>query len=326
MVLVTGASGFLGRHLVRSLSPQGPVKALYYNHPPGKDIADLSNITWIKCDLLDPAALEEVMADVTEVFHCAAVVSFDRHLRDEMLHFNVESTANIVNASLLQGIRKMVYVSSVSALGRTGDKNKEITEEAEWGESKYNSAYGLSKYLAEMEVWRGIGEGLDAVIVNPGIILGPGDHKDLSVRLMKIISREYPFYPIGITSWVGIDDVVNILKMLMQSDVSAERFIISGGNFSYQEIFNYMAAALQKKNPRYRANRFLSGVVWRLNSLKSMLTGKRSVITKESVTNANAHSIYNNQKFLQTFPAFSYTPIQQTIERMAWSFTHPLED
>src|SRR6202012_3357226 len=126
----------------------------------------------------------------------------------------------------------------------TGDGSKEITEEEEWGESKYNSAYGLSKYMAEMEVWRGIGEGLNAVIVNPGVILGAGHEQDLAVQLMKIVYKGFPFYPRGITSWVGADDVVKALTMLMASDVEAERFIISEGNFSYRDIFTLMAHAL----------------------------------------------------------------------------------
>ena len=159
MILVTGASGFVGRHLVQHLSAQGnKVRALYNKHAPAEYLKNLPGVHWMQCDLLDVYAVEAALQDITMIYHCAAIVSFDPALREEMLHFNVESTANIVNQALLQDINKMVYLSSVAALGRTGE-SKEITEEEEWGESKYNSAYALSKYLAETEVWRAIGEG-----------------------------------------------------------------------------------------------------------------------------------------------------------------------
>ena len=196
MVLVTGASGFLGQHLVRYLSAHGvSMRAIYHKHEPAIELKNLAGTEWVCCDLLDVFAVAEAMQGITDIYHCAAIVSFDPRKQEEMLHFNPESTANIVNQALEQGgIRKMVYVSSVAALGRSGDEEKEITEEEEWAESKYNSVYGVSKYLAETEVWRGIGEGLNAVIVNPGIILGKTTGHDLSAQLMKMVYREFPFY------------------------------------------------------------------------------------------------------------------------------------
>jgi len=252
MILVTGASGFLGQHLVRHLSAQGElVRALYHTHPPAQELKNLPCIEWMCCDLLDIFDVEEAMQGVSDVYHCAAIVSFDPRQHRKMLHFNPESTTNIVNQAISQGIRKLVHVSSVAALGRNGDATKEINEDTEWEDSKYNSAYGLSKYLAEMEVWRGIGEGLNAVIVNPGIILGPGNGHDLSSQLMKIVYREFPFYSKGITSWVDVQDVITAMTMLMGSDVEADRFIVSNGNSSYMEIFTTMALALGKKPPRF---------------------------------------------------------------------------
>lgn len=214
----------------------------------------------------------------------------------------------------------MVYVSSIAALGRTGNSKAQITEEAEWENSKYNSAYAVSKYLAEMEVWRGIGEGLNAAIVNPGIILGAGTGHDLSAQLMKMVYYNFPFYSKGVNSWVGATDVVNAMTMLMASEVEEERFILSTGNFSYKEIFTLMAGALNKKPPRFAINSLMTGIGWRASVLLRALFGIKTVITKETARNANTFYYYNNQKLLRSLPGFSYTPLAHTIEVMARSF------
>lgn len=321
MVLITGASGFLGQHLVRYLSVHGvKARALYNKHSPSEELKSLPGITWVRADLLDVFDVEVAMAGITDVYHCAAIVTFEPRLIDEMLHFNPESTANVVNQALVQGIRKLVYVSSVAALSRPGNAEKEITEEQEWGESKYNSAYGISKYLAETEVWRGIGEGLNAVIVNPGIILGAGNWNKGSAQLMKVAYEEFAFYTNGVTSWVDVSDVVKVLAWFMQSDIEGERFIVSAGNFAYREIFTLMADSLNKRPPRIHANSFVAGLAWRWGWLQSALSGRNAVITKETARNAHGVSLYNNQKLLATIPDFSYTGIDQTIKQMAQSF------
>ncbi len=294
---------------------------MYNRHAPAAELKDLPHTEWIACDLLDIFAVEEAMQGITDIYHCAGIVSFDPRKHDAMLHFNPESTANIVNQALQQDIRKMVHVSSVAALGRPGSGEKEITEDEEWVESKYNSAYGTSKYLAETEVWRGIGEGLNAVIVNPGIILGETTGHDLSAQLMKMVYKEFPFYSSGVSSFVDADDVVKIMVMLIGSDIESERFIISGGNYSFREIFNLMAAALNKKpSPLCSATPFMTSLAWRLSKLQSIFFGKKTLVTKETASNANALSYYNNTRLLKAFPDFTYAPIGQTIAHMARSF------
>lgn len=321
MILITGASGFLGQRLVRYLSAGGQrVRALYCSSVPTPDLAALPGVEWLQCDLLDVFAVAEAMEGVTHIYHCAAIVSFLPREREAMLHFNTESTANVVNQALEQGIEKMVYVSSVAALGRTGNDEKPITEEEEWGESAYNSAYGLSKYLAETEVWRGIGEGLNAVIVNPGVILGPGDWHRGSAQLMKVAYDEFPFYTTGATSWVDAADVTAIMVRLMAGSAAGERYIVSGGNYTYKHVFTLMAQALGRKPPRYKAGSLITGLAWRWSMLKSALTGAKPVITRETATNAQGISIYKNDKLLSELPDFRYTPIDITIKNMAQAF------
>lgn len=320
MILVTGASGFLGSHLVKYLSAKGqPVRALYNKHAPSEELKSLPNISWARYDLLDIYEVEEMMKGITEVYHCAAIVSFNPDKADDILHFNAESTANIVNQALQQGIRKMVHVSSVAAIGRTKAK-REITEEEEWEESKYNSIYGKSKYAAELEVWRGIGEGLNAAIINPTIILGAGNWDEGSAGLMKMVYNEFPFYTTGITGWVDVEDVVRIMYMLMQSDVSAERFILSSGNEAYKDVFTMMAKELGKKPPHIKASPLLTGLIWRWFTLLRIMGRKKNLITKETAANAQNVSLYNNTKLTGYFPNFTYTPLSATIQRMAQSF------
>ncbi len=322
MILVTGASGFLGSHLVHMLSAQGAtVRALYHSRPPSAADIVLPGVTWHKADLLDIYDVEEAMAGITHVYHCAAIVSFQPNEHQKMLHFNPESTANVVNQAIEEGIEKMVYVSSIAALGRGSEQKKEITEEEQWGESGYNSAYAISKYLAETEVWRGIGEGLNAVIVNPGVILGEGDFSEGSAALMSIVNKEFPFYTDGITAWADVKDVAAIMMALMQSDIEGERYIVSEGNYAYKDIFTRMAKTLGKKPPHIHAGAFITNMAWRLGRVQAWL-GKKPLITRETARNAQNQSFYDNGKLLKALPSFAYTAIDETIVRMAAAFSH----
>lgn len=318
MVLVTGASGFLGQHIVRLLSGKGQeVRAMYHKHPPSCSLASLPGVKWMRSDLLDVFDVEEAMDGVSEVYHCAAVVSFQPADRKRMLHFNIESTANVVNHALTQHIRKLAYISSVAAIGRTGETAKVITEEENWDECSYGSAYGLSKHLAETEVWRGIGEGLNAVILNPGIILGPGNWNEGSAQLMKMADRQFPFYTSGINSWTDVRDVAHAAFLLMNSGITTERFIISAGNYSYKKIFTLMADKLGKKAPSIKAGTLLTGLTWRYYALRSLMTGRKSLVTRETAHTASSISHFANGKLLNALPEFEFHPIEDTISYMA---------
>lgn len=321
MILVTGASGFVGQHLVRQLSAQGKtVRALYRNTPPDAALQSLPGISWQQADLLDIYEVAAVMNGISDLYHCAAIVSFDPARKEEMMHQNVECTTNLVNAALEQGIRKFLYVSSIASLGRSEGDTMSINEDTEWEESNRNSVYSISKYQAEMEVWRGIAEGLEAVMINPGIILGEGNWSKGSAKLMQVVAGEFPFYTQGVNSFVDVMDVVSIMITLMESPIHTERFIVSAGNFEYRDIFTQMAIALGKKPPSIKASPLLTSLVARWTVLKSRFTGTEPTITPETARNAQTRCYYNNEKLLNTLTGFRYRPIAETIQRMAAAY------
>ncbi len=314
MILVTGASGLLGSHIVKELSKQGKqVKALYNSSKPAN--AALNSVQWIQGDILDVVQLEEMLQNVEQVYHCAGAVSFNSKNKRKLFKINVEGTANVVNACLKAGVTKLVFVSSVAALGRIRE-NEAITEKMNWTEETSNSEYGKTKYLAEMEVWRGIGEGLNAVIVNPVIILGAGNWEKGSSEIFKSAYDEFPWYTEGISGFVDVQDVTKAMLLLMDSDIVAQRFIISSENISFKDVFTHIAKCFGKKPPHKKVTPFMAAIVWRLEWLKSKFTGKDPLLTKETAKTAQAKVRFDNSKLLLQLPQFQYTPIKKSIERI----------
>ena len=312
MVLVTGGAGLVGTALIKQLLAQGStVRAIYNNTP----LAEFNSpaLQHFQCNILDPTSLEEAMQHVEQVYHCAAVVTFNPARKKELFKINVEGTTNVVNAALTTGVKKLVYVSSVAALGRLRE-NEIITEEMSWTPETGNSNYGESKYLAELEVWRGIGEGLEAVMVNPVIILGGGDWNSGSSQIFKSAYDEFPWYAEGVSGFVDVRDVAKAMISLMESNISSERFIISAANRSYRDIINLIAKAFGKKLPYKKVTPFIAKIVWRLEALKCSFTGKDPLVTKETAASAIAKVHYDNSKLLKLFPDFSYRSIEETIE------------
>lgn len=313
MILVTGGTGFLGSYLLRALVQAGkPVRALYRSRIPEQvnDIKD--KVEWFQADVLDTGALEDAMQGITEIYHCAAIVSFQPDQRDEMLKANIEGTANVVNLAIDGGIRKIVHVSSVAALGRARQQTA-ITEDAEWEESGNNSNYAISKHLSEMEIWRGIAEGLDAVIVNPSIILGSGFWHDGTGLMLKNAWKEFPYYTEGVNGFVDVRDVVTAMIRLMDSPVTGERFILNGGNWAYRQLFTRMAEAMGKKPPHISAKPWMAALVWRMEKLRSLFTGKRPLITRETARTAQLKVYYSSEKIVQSLPGFKFRPLDETV-------------
>jgi dihydroflavonol-4-reductase len=314
MILVTGGAGLLGKELITQLIAQGKsVKALYNKTPLSNFNSSL--VQQIKCNILDVVGLEEAMQNVEQVYHCAAIVSFNPKHKQQIFKVNIEGTANVVNAALNAGVKKMVFVSSVAALGRIRE-DKPIDETMNWTPETSNSAYGQSKCLAEMEVWRGVAEGLDAVMVNPVIILGNGNWEDGSTKIFKSVYEEFPWYTTGSTGFVDVKDVVKAMIALMYSNITAQRFIVSAENKTYQQVFNLIADAFGKKQPRKIVTPLIAALAWRVEAIKSWFTKKEPLLTKETTKTALAKVTFDNSKLLKHLPNFSYNKIEDTIERV----------
>ncbi|MBX2932214.1 MAG: NAD-dependent epimerase/dehydratase family protein [Chitinophagaceae bacterium] len=320
MILVTGASGLVGSHLIQQLVAQKKqVRALYHNSPPSLEEFGEA-VEWFKADILDVVTLEEAMQNITQVYHCAAIVSFNPSQKKQIHHTNIQGTANVVNACLQNNIDKLVFVSSVAALGRIRE-DKPIDETMNWTEETSNSEYGKSKYLAEMEVWRGIGEGLNAVIVNPVIILGAGDWHKGSTEIFKTAYNEFPWFTEGTTGFVDAQDVAKAMILLMNSNISAERFILSAETISYKNIFTLIANAFHKKPPHKKVTPFLASIVWRWEAIKGKFTGIAPLLTKETAKTAQTKASFDNNKLKEFLPQFQYTASVDTVNRICKELT-----
>lgn len=317
LVLVTGGTGFVGSYLLRLLAQRGwRVRALRRPDSPMDLVQDLAaQVEWFEADVTDIVALEDAFEGVTHVCHCAAMVSFHPRDKQRMMQVNVEGTANIVNLALDFGVKKLVHVSSIAAIGRTKER-PDLDEQSKWVTSKNNSQYAISKYLGEQEAWRGHFEGLPTAIVNPAIILGSGFWDSGSARFFKQLDAGLPFWPIGRSGFVDVRDVAQFMLLLLEGDVVGERFILNAQNMPYRDFFNQIAQALGRKPPRIRVAPWLSEVAWRVEWLKEKLLGVPPIVTKESARSSVSQFRYDNQKSLG-LSGFSYRPLADTVRETA---------
>ena len=311
MILVTGGAGLLGNTLIEMLLQKGENVRATYNSTP-LALNTFTNFETVKCDILDVYALEDALQDVTEIYHCAGLVSFNPKDEKKLYSINVEGTANVVNAALNAGVRKFVHVSSVAALGRIRP-GEMIDENMLWTEETSNSKYGHSKYLGEMEVWRGVAEGLNAVIINPSIILGAGNWNEGSTKIFKSVYDEFPWYTEGTSGFVDVKDVAVAMIQLMESNITAEKFIISAENISYRDLFTMMAKAFGKKAPSKKVTPFIAALTWRMENIKSMFMGTSPLLTRETANTALTKVEYDNRKLITQLSGFKYRNMQDTI-------------
>lgn len=323
MILVTGASGLLGSHLIGELVKRGQkIRCLYRSNKSLKkaeqhfcylhDSPELihSRIEWVQGDLLDYHSLEKALKGVHQVYHCAAMVSFRNKDRDLMYLINQKGTANLVDACLLTGGIRFCHVSSVAALGRNV-QGEVINEENHWKTNYKTSAYAISKYAAEREVWRAAEEGLEMFIVNPSVILGPGNWKTDSSRIFHLVYRGMPFYTSGVTGYVDVRDVVNIMVRLMESSLRGERYIISAENVAIRDLFTMIANNFQKRPPFIPVpEQVMKSVATLLRPLSWL--NIEPPLTRDIARASHNRYYYDNSK-IRKLLSYEFIPIENSV-------------
>jgi nucleoside-diphosphate-sugar epimerase len=225
---------------------------------------------------------------------------------------NVAGTANVVNLCLEAGIKRLIHISSVASLGRTSN-GEIISEKKQWVESKINTHYAISKYRSEMEVWRGFAEGLEGVILNPSTIVGFGNWNNSSCAIFKNAFEEFPWYTNGLNGFVYVEDVARVIIHLMNSKITGERFIISAENWTFKQLLSAMADGFHKKHPSREASPAIGQFAWRLEKIKSVFTGKKPLLSRESAKVAQSRTSFDNRKILSVLPGFQFTPLDAAI-------------
>ncbi|MCX6251978.1 MAG: NAD-dependent epimerase/dehydratase family protein [Bacteroidetes bacterium] len=330
MILVTGGTGLLGSHLLFELTRSGkPVRALKRNSSNTAIVKKIfsyytqeadflfKKIEWFDADLLDFSTIEEALDGITEVYHCGAVVSFFSKDYARMLKVNIEGTANLVNLCLENNINRFLYVSSIATLGRA-DNEGLTTEETYWKTAPGNTRYSVSKYGGEREVWRGMEEGLQALIVNPSVILGPGFWHANS-GLFQMVFKGLRYYPGGINGFVDVRDVATIMVNLMERNISRERFIINSENVSYLQLFSYIAGYLKKPAPTIYVSPSLSRVAWRLEMLRSRLTRSTPKLTRDMALTSSRKYAYSNEKIRKSI-GYDFIPVEKSVAGICEKF------
>ena len=327
-ILVTGGTGFLGSYIIKELVEKNfTVRAIRRSHKlPAyipKEIFD--SVDWVDGDILDVISLEEAMEGIDTVIHAAAIVSFAKKDREQMYRVNIEGTANIVNIALEKNVRRLIHISSVAALGRTTTGGS-VNEEKKWEETKVNTHYAKSKYKGELEVWRGVSEGLNGVILNPSTILGYGDWNSSSCAIFKSIYEEFKWYTPGINGFVDVRDVARVVVSMLNNDINEQRFVVNGENWAFKKLMDTIAESLGKKKPSRQTTPLLLNIAWRMEKLKSFFTRQKPLLTRESARVAISQTSFENDKLLKALPGFSYTPLQQTIQQASKKYLDGVND
>jgi dihydroflavonol-4-reductase len=327
MILVTGGTGFIGsyfrehdtiRALKRTESGTQDTRFIFrhladQDSQPNNETWEqaYNRIEWVEGDILETESLLEAMNGIDTVYHAAGMVSFSRKKQNKVIRTNVEGTANVVNACIETGVRKLAYLSSVAALARKAGET--VNENAKPEELKFTNAYSESKYRAEMEAWRGMGEGLEVVIVNPGIVLGWGDFTDGSPEMFNTVYKGLKFYPTGSNAFVDARDVAQILILLVNNEkANNNRFILAGENMQYKALFDLMAAHFKVPAPGIKVSSSLVKGVWLLAEIQALLTGSDPFITRDMAVTSGQDYGYDSSKVLKLL-GYDFMDIEKTV-------------
>jgi nucleoside-diphosphate-sugar epimerase len=330
MILVTGATGFVGAHLLCQLvQTNEPVRAIYRSENTIENVREvfsldglnaslIAKIEWFKADITDVPSMIPAFLGVKKVYHCAAFISFNPKDYRAMRKVNIHGTAIIVNLSIDAKVDKICFVSSIASIGNSVNEGL-LTEENQWNPQEDNSGYSITKFGAEMEVWRASQEGVDVVIVNPGIILGGGFWNSGSGKLFTKVFNGFKYYTEGITGFVGVTDVVKTMVQLTNSTIKNERFILVSENKSYKEVLFLIADALDKKRPHKKVYRWQMEFLWRISSFLSIITRKEPLLSKYAAKSANSTSLYTSKKIKETL-SLKFQTIEEVVKDVSENY------
>ena len=323
MILVTGGTGLIGSHLLFNLVGSGKkVVAIYRTEDSIKKVSKvfgyysenpaalIDKIFWVQADITDVASLDIAFKDVEQVYHAAAFISFDPRHYKTLLKINAEGTANIVNLCLKHGVKKLCHVSSIAALGPS-TKGAQVTEDNEWSDTDA-SVYGITKHGAELEVWRGSQEGLPVVVVNPGVVIGPGFWRTGSGTFFTYAAKGKKSFIPGGTGFVSVNDVVRSMVSLMESEIKGERFILVSENMTFGQLFQKIAPKLGVDPPSKKVPFWALELFWRWDWLRSRLNGKRRRLTKSMAKGLYQQKIYGSEK-LKNALNFTFGDLDEAI-------------
>lgn len=314
MIAVTGANGLLGSYIVRLLHERKqPFVAIKRKSSDIRHLSDLQkHILWRDADITDEVALREALADVTGIIHTAAFVSFNPRNAQKVFAINIDGTRNVVNAALAVNVKRLLHVSSVAALGRQKAQH-EVDETNKWVDSPFNSNYALSKYRAELEVYRGQEEGLSTVIINPSVILGYSNWDKSSSQLFKYAWQEKPFYMDGSFNYVDVRDIASIALQLFESKIERERFILNAGSVGFKDFFDTLSRNFNKNGPTIRVGKPFLKPLAALESFRTKLTGTEPIITLETARLAGTHFHYSAKKIKKTLD-YNFQTFDATVK------------
>jgi len=331
MILVTGGTGLVGSHLLFDLTNAGKtVRAIKRSYSDINKVYKtfrfyvkqpeplLERIEWVDADLMDYHSLISALKGITTVFNCAGKVSFSEKDKKELVNINILGTANLVNACL-ETKPKLIHLSSIAALGTPANEMETINEQTPWDHNEAHSAYSLSKHKGEMEVWRGIAEGLDAVILNPSVILGPGDWEHGSPGFFKMVWNGLKYYTEGVTGFVDVHDVCETMVNIAASEITNERFVVSAENLSYKQFFTLIAESLGKNPPHIKSSKFMLDIGWRTDYMVSNILLKKQKFTRSAAKTAMEKQFYSSLKLSDAIN-IDFIPIKDSVNAIAANF------
>ena len=335
MILVTGGTGFVGTYLLYELLKGNSSIKSTYRKEKNKELTEeffklkdlnhpklFNKIIWVKMDLTEMSSLDELYSGINIIYHCAAFVSLAKRHKNLLMETNVEGTSNIINYAIKHKIKKILFISSIASIGAK-DYDSIINEDHSWNHKINHTDYALSKYKSELEVWRGSQEGVPAVIVNPGFIIGSHFWNRSSSSIFKRIYNGLKFYPTGKISLVSVEDVVIASIKLMNSKIQNERFILVSENMNYKEFLDLISKNLGKSLTKYPLKKPLLYIIYFFDIILSFLRIKKRFMSKALISTFNNNQEFNGNK-IKKFISFRYEKIDKKVKEICKDFIDKL--